>query len=99
MDLLRLYACRVLDRARERLGSQLPDDFADILNLADQDIRAENGGERHYLAKTLERELIETARRNVAIRQAWRANEPITVIASRHGLSRMMVYTIVRGEL
>lgn len=86
-----------MDRARDRLGDALPDEIADILNLADQDVRLDCGGERVYVSKTLESAIVSIERRNLAIRMAWRAHEPPQLIADRHGISRSMVYKIVRG--
>ena len=60
-------------------------------------MRQEYGGERPYIEKTCEADLATAARRNVAIRCAWKQGEPIALIAQRHGLSRMQVYRIVRG--
>lgn len=98
MDILRIYACRFLDLARARLGERLPDEIADILNLADADVRHECGGERLYVAKTCEQTVMNAARRDVAIRKAWKDNEPIPIIAARHGLSRRMIYKIIYGR-
>lgn len=95
MDIIRHILVSVQARLLERLG--LGDEVADVLNLVDRDVRQVWGGERAYIAKTPEAEVIGSARRDLAIRRAWKDGEPVQIIAERHGIHRSRVYQIVRG--
>lgn len=97
MDIIRDILVRVQESLMERMG--LTEGVIDLLTVVDRDIRREYGGERPYIAKTCEADMICAARRNNAIRRAWKDGEPVCLIAERHGLSRRNVYRIVRGEL
>jgi hypothetical protein len=94
-DLIRDILTRVQDQLLQRLG--VPDELIDILTVVDKEVRHEYGGERHYIAKTCEEDLAHAAQRNNAIRRSWKNNEPITLIAQRHGISRQRVWQIIRG--
>lgn len=97
MDIIRDILARVQEGLMDRIG--LPDAVIDLLTVVDRDIRREYGGERPYIARTSEADLVASAKRNNAIRRAWKDGEPITILAQRHGLSRRMIYKIVRGEV
>lgn len=96
MDIIRDILNRVQQSLLDGLG--VSDQVADILNCVDREVRHEYGGERAYIAKTSESTVIESAQRNNAIRRAWKNGEPISLLSQRHGLSRRMIYKIVRGE-
>ena len=94
-DLIRDILTRVQDRLMQRLG--VPDELIDILTVVDKDIRHEYGGERHYIAKTCEADLAHAAKRDNTIRESWKNNEPVALIAQRHGITRQRVWQIIRG--
>ena len=97
MDIIRDILIRVQEGLMERIG--LPDSVVDLLTVVDRDVRREYGGERPYIARTSEADLAASVKRNNAIRRAWKDGEPIPILAQRHGLSRRMIYKIVRGEV
>ncbi len=97
MDIIRDILTRVQEGLMARMGA--PDEIIDLLTRVDRDVRIEYGGERTYIAKTCEADMICAAQRNNAIRRAWKSGEPVCLIAERHGLSRRNIYRIVRGDL
>lgn len=96
MDIIRITLMTFAEKLTARMG--LGDELADVLNIVDGELRQEFGGERHYVSKTTEKALIESAAKKAAIRRAWANNEPAEIIAQRHGISRRYVYGVVRGE-
>lgn len=96
MDIVRYILVRVAELAAERI--ELSDAFADVLNLAEREIKHEFGGERIYIARTNDEEVMQSASRNNAIRRAWKTGEPTSLIAERHGLHPRTVRRIARGE-
>lgn len=84
----------------------LPEQVADIISIfdvsfiyADKETREYGGGERHYLSRTTDEDIINNVRRNARIRQAWKMGESIQIIADRHGIHRSTVYRIISGQL
>ena len=96
MDIVRFILARVAELAAERM--ELGDAFADVLNIAEREVKRDYGGERVYISRTSEQEIIESASRNNAIRRAWETGEPTSLIAERHGLHPRTVRRIARGE-
>jgi hypothetical protein len=96
MDFVRYILVRVSELAAERI--ELSDAFADVLNLAEREVKLEFGGERIYIARTIDQEVMQSASRNNAIRRAWKTGEPTSLIAERHGLHPRTVRRIARGE-
>ena len=96
MDFVRYILVRVSELAAERL--ELSDAFADVLNLAEREVKQEYGGERIYITRTSDEEVMQSASRNNAIRRAWKTGEPTSLIAERHGLHPRTVRRIARGE-
>jgi len=96
MDIIRHTLTLVAEKLADRL---LPDELADIFNLVDAEVRRDWGGERAYISKTCERDLMDSCRRNAQIRQAWKTGESIQIIADRHGIHRSTVYRIISGQL
>ena len=87
----------ILDRIAAHLdgGGGLSD--ADRLEL-DASVRADWGGERCYIAKTGESTAILMIRRDIAIRQAFRAGNSLGVIARRFGVSRARAQQVVANS-
>lgn len=96
-DIIRDIITRIQEGLMDSIG--LPEQVVDLLTIVDRDIRREYGGERPYIAKTCEEDLANTAKRNNAIRRAWKSGEPVPVLMERHGLSRANIYRIVRGDM
>ena len=96
MDIVRYILVRVAELAAERI--ELSDGFADVLNIAEREVKSEYGGERIYIARTSDKEVMQSASRNNAIRRAWKNGEPASLIAERHGLHPRTVRRIAHGE-
>lgn len=68
---------------------------AKVLQQVEQDVRADWGGERHYIAKVGESGKAQLAERDRQIRREHHAGDHDALIARRHGISIKRVQQIL----
>lgn len=85
----------IKQRIANRLG--LAEEFADMLGLVIDEVRADWGGERPYIAKNGESDQRPMSARNRAIIREWRNGERVPFLARKHGISKQRVWQIIKG--
>lgn len=81
----------ILQRVAEREGTLRVSDLQEI----EQEVRADWGGDRHYIAKLGESGRIELAKRDRAICEAARDGVPEDYLSVRHNLSIRRIRQII----
>lgn len=66
----------------------------DVARSVEAQIRREYGGDSPYIAKTSEDQKLQTSRRNSSVICDMNNGERVPLVASRHNISRKMVYKI-----
>ena len=88
MDIVRYILARIMAAA--------PSLSEDLALEIERQIRRDWGGDRVYIARSPNGDF---SARNQAILRDWRAGERVSLIARRYGVSRRLVYKIVRGRV
>lgn len=88
------FVADLLNRCAEAFGIDAPE----RIQALEAELRRDWGGERVYIAKTLDADRCEMTARNAAILRDSQAGERVVLLARKYGISKQRVSQIIQEQ-